>query len=89
MPKWAKEIQASICLEMNEQHREIVLGFVRQFADQKDAISAEMVGIDGDGIRCIAHTVHGDERLMLPFRPPLTSPDEARERLARMAEQLK
>lgn len=89
MPKWTKEVQKAICDHMNQDHGDAVLGFVRQLADQKDALSAEMIGIDGDGMRFTAHTLHGDERLMLPFQPPLTHPDEVRARLVTMAQQLK
>jgi putative heme iron utilization protein len=89
MPKWAKEIQQTICDHMNQDHAEAVLGFVQQLADQKDALSAEMVGIDGDGMRFMARTPHGDERLMVPFQPPLNAPDEVRDRLVTMAKRLK
>lgn len=89
MAKWPLDIQKGICEHMNRDHAEVVLGFVRQLADQPDALTADMVAIDGDGMRLVAHTVHGDERLFVPFVPPLTRYEEARERLVALAAQLK
>lgn len=85
MSKWPKEIQTPLCDFMNEQQAAALLSLVKKQGDQKDALKAEMVGIDADGVRVVAYTMHGEERLVVPFRPPLSGYEEARERLLALA----
>ena len=84
MSKWPKEIQMPLCDYMNEQQSDALLTLVKKHGDQKDALKAQMVGVDADGVRVVAYTMHGEERLMLPFKPPLAYYDEARERLIQL-----
>lgn len=85
MSKWPKEIQTPLCDFMNEQQAAALLSLVKKQGDQKDALKAEMVGIDADGVRVVAYTMHGEERSVVPFRPPLSGYEEARERLLALA----
>ncbi len=85
MSKWPKEIQTPLCDFMNEQQAAALLSLVKKQGDHKDALKAEMVGIDADGVRVVAYTMHGEERLVVPFRPPLSGYEEARERLLALA----
>lgn len=85
MSKWPKEVQMPLCDYMNEAQAEALLSLVKQRGDQKDALKARMVGIDADGVRVVAYTMHGEERLVVPFNPPLSSYEEARERLLALA----
>lgn len=85
MSKWPKEVQHPLCEQMNEQHNEVLLRIVKCLADQKDALAVKMIGVDGDGVRLIAYTMHGEERLVVPFRPPLSSYDQAQDRILQLA----
>lgn len=85
MSKWPKEVQKPLCDYMNEQQPEALLAMVKKLGDQKDALKAQMVGIDADGVRVIAYTMHGEERLVVPFNPPLTEVEEAQARLMALA----
>jgi len=84
MSKWPREMQMPLCDYMNEQQADVLLAMVKKLGDQKDALKAQMVGIDADGVRVVAYTMHGEERLMLPFKPPLVSYDEAQDRLLQL-----
>ncbi|MBD3767786.1 MAG: DUF2470 domain-containing protein [Gammaproteobacteria bacterium] len=87
MSKWPKELQTPLCDYMNEAQAEALLSLVKKQGDQKDALKAQMVGIDADGVRVVAYTMHGEERLVIPFKPSLTHYEEARERLLALATQ--
>ena len=87
MSKWPKEVQTPLCDYMNEAQQEALLSLVKKRGDQKDALKAQMVGIDADGVRVVAYTMHGEERLVVPFNPPLSGYEEARERLLALATQ--
>ncbi len=84
MSKWPKEVQAPLCDYMNQQQADALLSLVKRQGDQKDALKAQMVGIDADGVRVIAYTMHGEERLVVPFSPALTNYEEAQERLLQL-----
>lgn len=84
MPKWPKEIQTPLCDFMNQQQAHHLLLLAKQLADQKDTLTVTMVGIDADGVRLLAQTPHGEERLMVPFMPPLQSYEEAKMRLLQL-----
>jgi hypothetical protein len=88
MAKWPADIQKELCDYLNNEHPEWVMLFVKKLADQPDALKAEMVAIDADGFRVVAHTLHGNERLLVPFNPPLASYDAAKSRLAALAASL-
>lgn len=88
MAKWPLDVQKEICDYLNNEHADWVMLFVKKLADQPDALRAEMVAIDAEGFRVVAHTLHGDERLFVPFNPSLSDYDDAKSRLVALAASL-
>lgn len=84
-PRLPASDAARICEHMNAEHADDLLRFARVFGQMSEATSAQMTGIDAEGLALQVETTDAAVPLRLTFEDPVHGPEEARSTLVDMA----
>jgi putative heme iron utilization protein len=85
--KLTSDDTAAICRHMNEDHADAVAAYARVYGKIAQAVSAEMIAMDGEAMELGIETGDGRVVARIPFDHRLTDTADARETLIKMARQ--
>ena len=71
---------------MNTDHSDTILDYVHAFVGESSAQHARLLDIGPDAMAVEYHTEHGSNICRIPFTTPLTSKDDVRPTLVKLAQ---
>mgnify|MGYP005837898171 CR=1 FL=1 len=78
------EVSQRICRHMNKDHADAVLLYVKAFANQTEAVSAEMIALDTEGMDLTAKVKGQKVPVRIPFDHTLQDSEDAHQTLITM-----
>ncbi|MBL1201861.1 heme iron utilization protein [Nostoc linckia z18] len=84
---FSAEISSRICNHMNEDHADAVVLYAKAFGGITDAITAQMLSIDADGMDLTAQVNGENVPVRIPFDHVLADSEDAHQTLIAMVKQ--
>ncbi|MBD2612238.1 DUF2470 domain-containing protein [Nostoc punctiforme FACHB-252] len=84
---FSAEVSSRICNHMNEDHADAVVLYAKAFGGITDAITAQMLSIDADGMDLTAQVNGENMPVRIPFDHVLADSEDAHQTLIAMVKQ--
>ncbi|MBC1239892.1 DUF2470 domain-containing protein [Nostoc sp. 2RC] len=84
---FSAEVSSRICNHMNEDHADAVVLYAKAFGGITDAITAQMLSIDADGMDLTAQVNGENVPVRIPFDHVLADSEDAHQTLIAMVKQ--
>lgn len=84
---FSAEISSRICNHMNEDHADAIVLYAKAFGGATDAIAAQMLAIDSEGMDLTAQVNGEAVPIRIPFNHVLADAEDAHQTLIAMVKQ--